>query len=25
MPPIFQDAGLQGRPEKAEPAGQTDA
>jgi hypothetical protein len=24
MPAIFQEAGLQGRPEKAEPAGQTD-
>jgi hypothetical protein len=24
MPPIFQEAGLMGRPETAEPAGQTD-
>lgn len=24
MPPIFQEAGLQGRPQSAEPAGQTD-
>jgi hypothetical protein len=24
MPPIFQDAGLQGRPQAAEPAGETE-
>ena len=24
MPPIFEDAGLQGRPQAAEPAGQTE-
>ncbi len=25
MPPIFQDAGLQGRPQAAEPAGETES